>query len=106
MGWSSMVDMRRSEEEKRDDMMPMAAESQPDLPYGLCITFTERELEKLDLDDDVEEGDLLDIRAFARVTSVTKHSADGKRCCRVEMGLEQLAVENETTEEPGEDPDD
>ena len=107
MAFSKMVDMAKTPDEKADESARMAA-AMPvsevrDYPYGLAITLCEDDLEKLDLEDDCDIGDVIDLRAFARVTSVTKNQADGKDRVRVELQIEQLAVENESTEVPGED---
>lgn len=100
MAWSRMADLALTDDEKERMMAPMSAESRPDYPWGLCITLTEKELEKLDLDDDVDVGDMIDLRAFGEVTGV--HKSDG--CCRVEIQLQRMAVENEMNEEQdGED---
>lgn len=103
--FSKMVSMERTPAEKVEEVMEMASPvmSVPDYPYGLTISLEEDDLEKLDLEDDCEVGDMIDLRAFARVTSVSKRQVGGKDCCRVELQIEQLAVENEDDEEPGED---
>lgn len=93
-----MVDMRRSLDEKIEATMPSPM-MQNDYPYGLCISLTHDELEKLDLDGDCEVGDMIDLRALGRVTSVSKTEVDGKPCCRIEIQLEQLAVEDEDKED-------
>lgn len=105
MSFSKMVSMERTPEEKAETVAEMMspAISMPDYPFGLCISLDEDDLEKLDLEDDCEVGDMIDLRAFARVTSVSKTQRDGKDCCRVELQIEMLAVENESDEEPGED---
>jgi hypothetical protein len=101
-----LIDMRRTPEDKAESVlesMPMAGPiNVDDYPPGLSISLTEDELEKLDLDDDVDVGDMIDLRAFAKVTSVSKHERNGKTSCRVELQLTMLGFENETTEEPGE----
>ena len=75
-----------------------------DVPPGLCICLTERELEKLDRDSDLEVGDLVHLFAMAKVTSISKSdSGDGEKC-RVEMGIIALAAESENDEDsPDED---
>ncbi len=100
--WTRLVSMELTDEEKYDSVMPMPMDT-PDYPPGLRICLTERELSKLDLPDNCEIGDLIDMRCFARVTSVSKSDGpDGARC-RVELSIESLALENEMTEDmPGE----
>ena len=105
--FSKMVSMARSEGEKAEAvaemMAPPSPSKMPDFPYGLCITLTEDELEKLDIEDDgIEIGDTIDLRAFAKVTSISKRQEGGRECCRVELQIEQLAVEDEDHEKSGE----
>lgn len=94
MAWSKLVDLELDDESKVDAVMPMPVDV-PDYPYGLRICLTNRELEKLGLDTDVEEGDMIDIRCFGSVRCVTKANGD----CRVEIQIEKMAVENEMTED-------
>ncbi len=98
MPWSPMIDLSRSDEEKDEDMMP-AMPTMPDYPSGCCIRLTERELEKLGLDTDIDVGDIIDLRAFGTVTAV--HKAGESCCCEIQ--LERMAVENEMDEEMGDE---
>lgn len=91
-----LVDMELDDEEKLD--AAEIAPKRPDYPYGLRICLTHSELEKLDLDADCQVGDVIDMRAFACVTSISK---DGDSC-RIELQIQKLAVENETDEDEGE----
>lgn len=101
MSWSQMADMKKSPAEKAEEIADMKSypgiENIADYPYGLTLTLGEDELEKLGLDQDCDVGDMIDVRAFAEVTSISKN----KDCCRVELQIVRMAVENETTEEPG-----
>lgn len=91
--------MELDDEDKLDSSGPIPMPSKPDYPYGLRISLTHRELEKLGLEADCEVGDMIDIRCFATVTSVSKsEDGDGQRCC-VELQIEKMAVENEMEEE-------
>jgi hypothetical protein len=96
MSWSKLVDMEMDDEEKMDMLNPIPV-AKPDYPYGLRICLTHSELRKLELDADCSVGDLIDLRAFAEVTAISK---DGDNC-RVELQIQKLAVENEMDE--GED---
>jgi hypothetical protein len=99
MSFSKMVDMRRSPQEKKEVMEGPAVADIPDYPYGLCISLGDEELAKLDLDcSDCESGDTIDLRAFAKVTSISKHDYNGQQTTRIELQIVQLAVENEDTE--------
>jgi hypothetical protein len=97
MAWSKLVDLEMTDEEKLDTMMPMPME-RPDYPCGLRLCLTESELEKMELDDDCNVGDMIDLRAFAVVTSVSKNDGPNGPCCRIELQIQKMAVENEMTE--------
>lgn len=96
--FSKMVDMRR--EPQKEEAVPEAipAADGPSYPYGLCICLGNEELEKLNLDPSCEVGDTIDLRAFAKVTSVSMNDYGGKPQHRIELQITQLAVENEDTE--------
>lgn len=80
--------------------MELDDETQYDLPTkslypcGLRICLTHEELIKLGLDQTCEPGDYLHVQAFATVTSVNK----SEDCCRVELQIEKMAVEDELSE--------
>ncbi len=96
-----MADMRRTAEEKSEALAPMTGADLPDYPYGLCISLTQDELEKLGLDDEElpEVGDMLHIHAMAKVISVSSsdNEAAGK-CCRVELQITHMVGEDEDEE--------
>lgn len=109
MSFSSMVDMKRTDAEKAAADGPFAVSSVggptgPDYPWGLRIRLGQEELAKLDLDGDCKAGDMIDLRAFAKVVNVTHDQIDGKTRCSIELQIEQLAVENESEEEPAASP--
>lgn len=108
-GWTKMVDMELDDESVLDMAMPVGLEpggKKPRYPYNLMITLTNIELDKLKLSHECEVGDVIDLRAFAVVTSrseiETEHSV---KACRVELQIQKLAVENESDEAdmPGEE---
>ncbi len=73
-------------------------------PHGLSISFDHDTLDKLDMEDDMDVGDMIHFSAMARVTHVSKSEVNGKPCCHVELQIiDMLAIENETTEAPDED---
>lgn len=100
-----MVDMARSTEEMQESMMgTMVRPEVNKYPYGLCISLTHDELEKLDLDDECEVGDILHIVAMARVTSVSKNETTSGQNCRIELQIFDIeTMENENTEYGDED---
>lgn len=101
-----MVDMSNEPEKSPETATSISPNK---FPYGLSISLTEKELEKLGLDDDVEAGDYLHCVMMAKVTSVHHHHTDTEdgvdRGCRVEMQIVAMAVEDENTEYEDEDED-
>jgi hypothetical protein len=105
MAFSKMVDMARTPAEKAEEAARMAGPAAADIrdyPFGLCLSLDQDDLEKLDLDDDCEVGDMIDLRAFARVTSRSENTVNGEKRVRIELQVEQLAIEDEDKEQPGE----
>ncbi len=101
--WTRLVDMAMTDEEAGYDMPSSMLVDEPHYPPGLCICLTEKELSKLELPDDCEIGDLIDMRCFARVVSVSKRDGPEGASCSVNLQIESLALENEMTEDmPGE----
>ena len=92
--------MELDDEASLDAAMPIAMAEKPKYPFGLRICLCERELEKLGLEADCDVGDVIDLRAFAVVTSVSKGEGEHEgKYSRVELQIQKLAVENEMTEE-------
>lgn len=107
MAFSKFVSMKKTPEEKVEEVEDFCSRPSianvADYPYGLAITLTHEELDKLGLDYDCDVGDMIDLRAFAEVTSVSKRMVNDKPEVRVELQIRDMAVENESDEEPGED---
>jgi hypothetical protein len=107
MSFHKMVDMARTPAEIKKDLAPIAMPS-PDAtaqvyPYGLCLSFDQDILDKLELDGACSVGDTIHLVAFAKVTSCSENErerADGtkEKCCRIELQITQLAVEDEDAE--------
>lgn len=98
MAWTKLIDMELDDEGKLDVPMPMPFD-RPDYPPGLRICLCDEQLDKLGLDADCEVGDIIDLRAFACVTSVSvTDSEGGGKCRRVELQIQKLSVENENEE--------
>jgi hypothetical protein len=97
MAWSKLVDMELDDEDKMDACCPIPC-PKPDYPYGLRISLTHKELEKLGLEPDCEVGDMIDIRCFAVVRSVSLNDSDNGQTCCIELQIEKMAVEDEMNE--------
>ena len=98
MGWSKLTDMEMDDESQLDAVMPIPMAKKPRYPYGLQICLCGDELDKLGLGmPDV--GDMIDLRAFATVTSVSSSSSEHGDNRRVELQIEKLAVESEMNED-------
>lgn len=94
-----MTSMEMDDEDKIDACMPMPCE-RADYPYGLRLSLTEKELEKLNLDDDeAEAGGLIHGHFMGRITSVSREDREGKKSCRVEIQIEDLSIEAESEED-------
>lgn len=104
--WTKMVSVELTDEEKLDTLggCPPNIKNAPEYPWGLRISFDSGTLEKLGLEEDPDVGDYIDLRAFARVTCCSREQrGDGTFSRRIELQIEQLAVEDESTEEPAEE---
>jgi hypothetical protein len=99
MAFRHMVDMTRTDEEKMQARYPeMPSLEVPDVHPGLCLCLNEADLERLDLEDNAEVGDLLHMHCIAKVTSVNK-SDTGDGCkVRVEMSVIFMTIEDEDAE--------
>lgn len=94
-----MISMELDDEDKLDAVMPIAMAQKPDFPYGLRICLTEKELDKLDLDHaDAIVGGLVHGHFLARITSVSAEEKDSGMTCRIELQIEDLAIESEDEE--------
>lgn len=93
--WGPLVSMEHDDEAKLDAPMPYPMADKPDYPYGLRICLCDEQIEKLKLETDCDVGDTIEMRIVSRVTSVTKTDGPDGPCCRVELQIEQIAVEEE-----------
>lgn len=95
---TKMMDMTLPKETKSYPM-PVEPGDKPIYPYGLCISLCDDEIEKLNLDvTDVEVGDMLHLFAMATVTSVSKRATESGECCRIELQITHLGLEDENEE--------
>lgn len=98
MAWSKLIDMEMDDEEKLDACCPMPMPSRPNYPFGLRICLTHKELAKLGLDADCEIGDMIDLRCFAEVTSISTNDYGSGEECRIELQITHMAAEDEMSE--------
>ncbi len=100
MGFTKLVDMELEDEDKYDAVQPIPMPSKPDYPYGLRICLNEKDLKKLGIEPPKNIGDIIDMRCFGEVTSIScDKRADGEDCCRVEIQIQKMAVESEMEED-------
>lgn len=93
-----MQSMELDDDDKLDACTPMPCEK-PDFPYGLRISLTEKELSKMGLDPaEATTGGLVHGHFMGRITSVSTEQRDGEDRCRVEIQIEDLAIESEDLE--------
>lgn len=105
MAFRRMADMEMTPAEKVEDMMPSAIGTPRDYPVGLTITLTDKELEKLDCDDECEVGDMIHLFAMAEVTGVNKTQRNGENSVRIELQITHLGIEDEDEETESDDED-
>ena len=99
-----MMDMKQAPADTTDYPAP----TEDAYPSGLCLYLNSETCEKLDLDEDCETGDIIVIRAIAKVTSKSDREIRGpdgnmKNDCRIELQMTHMAVVDEDDEEPGEE---
>lgn len=68
-------------------------------PYGLQITLTHAELEKMDLDPaDAVVGGMIHLHALARIVSASIDANEGGNTCCIRLQIEDMCVESEDEE--------
>lgn len=103
-----MTDMAFTAEDRKNDSplngcYPMSSDL-PKYPYGLCISLTNKELEKLKVDhSDWDVGDMFHLHAMAKITSVSSREDDKGSDDRIEMQIIALSGENEEEENQADD---
>lgn len=111
MSFTRMVDMAKTPDDVKKELKdyPQATPSSPEIsvpvyPYGLCLSLTEDELDKLGIDPSgCHSGDMIHLCAMAKVTSFNEREeerTDGtrKQTCRIELQITHLATDNEDDE--------
>lgn len=108
--FAKMVDMAKTPDDVKKELKqyPQGATPSPDIavavyPYGLCLSLTQDELDKLDIEGGCSVGDMIHLCAIAKVTSYNENetetaSGEKKKSCRVELQITHLATENEDGE--------
>lgn len=103
MVWSKMIDLELTAEDVAETMPSMPFDlPRPDkkrFPYGMVLRLDQKTLDKLGLDCDCDEGDMIDMRCFGEVIVV--HKEDGQNS--VSIQITKIQVEDESEETPGED---
>lgn len=93
MGGANFVDMARTREPPKEAVVPEVP-APPDYPYGLCLALSQDELDKLGASGgEFAIGDIVDLRALAKVTSISQHASDGQESCRVELQITHLGLD-------------
>lgn len=96
-----MKSMEMEDEDKLDAVHPIAMATKPDYPYGLRISLTEKELDRLGLDPSAAfEGGIVHLHALARITNCSQnvdHEND-RASCRIELQIENMSIESEDEE--------
>lgn len=100
---SMKMDAEAPGERAYDAVVPSMIEKQ-EYPWGLQLTLTHKELEKMDLDPaDAVIGGMIHLHAMARITSVSMdQGTNGKSCC-IRLQIEDMCVESEDEENEEED---
>ncbi len=79
-------------------LVGIGAINTPIYPYGLQISLTNDELEKLGLDSDCGVGDMLHMHCLAKVTSVSKRETEGGEDCCIQLQITHISAEDEDAE--------
>lgn len=95
----AFTDMAKTPEEIQEDVSPLSTEVNR-YPYGLRITLTKDEIDKLDVDHtDWEVGDVFHLHAFAKVVSISSNETEGGEDCTVQLQITHLAGPEDEDEE-------
>lgn len=81
---------------------PVSDYAVPIYPYGTCICLETEQLDRLQLAEDPEVGDLIHFQAIGRVTSAGSNETDKGVKRRVEIQVTDIALEDDM-EDPDED---
>lgn len=96
---NGMIDMAKTEKEVAMDVSPLSSGDVDKYPYGLRISLSQDELEKLGVDhSDWEVGATFHLHAFAKVTSISANETENGMNCNVSLQITHLAGESEDEE--------
>lgn len=97
-------DMELADEDKMDFAVPSIAmpgkKDLPEYPWGLRLSLDDGTIKKLDIDfASLAVGGIVHGHFMAKVTSTSEDQRDGGEMCRrVELQIQQMAVESEDRE--------
>lgn len=97
---NGLTDMAKSEEEVAKDSSPLMMPENK-YPYGLRISLSQDDLEKLGIDhEDFEIGDVFPLDILAKVVGKNANEAEGgeANCC-VSLQITHIGAEEEETAE-------
>lgn len=95
------VNLAKSPEQINQDHMPMAMSDYPVnvYPYGTSICLENAQLERLNLDEDPEVGDMIEFTARGLVTSASQNQTDKGTKRRVEIQITDIALDDSMSDD-------
>lgn len=98
------VNLAKTPEQIEESHSPMAVSDYavPLYPYGTAICLETEQLEKLQLGEDPEVGDLIHFQAIGRVTSSSSNETDKGVKRRVEIQITDIALEDNMEDDENE----
>lgn len=97
---TKLKDMALTAEEMDEQASPFSSMRDMNLyPYGLCLSLSNKELEKLNLDHECEIGDFIHLFAMAKVTSRSISDTGSGEQCRLELQITHMGLESEDDED-------
>lgn len=94
-----MVSMALDDETREKMIQPIAMPDKPDFPYGLRISLTSAELDKLDIDpSEAFRGAMFHMHAICRITNVNANDGENGPSCCIEAQIEDMCIESEDGE--------
>jgi hypothetical protein len=101
----AMVDMAQAAEDNDDGpSAAVDAPTRPRYPYGLRISLTHEELEKMGIETaDAFVGGICHLHARGKITSISNNEVENqegeaKQDCRIEIQIVALSIESEDEE--------